>query len=89
MHIESNPEMRSSWPAWADFLHRRGLESFAAWVLEAAGPFTILGAQILRFGTPFLRPALPDDQIDALANLLEENEEGLAFVHFLREKRTA
>jgi hypothetical protein len=89
MHIHTNPEMRSSWPAWADFLRQRGLEGLVAWLLEAAGPLTILGAQALHFGEPFLRPAIPVNQLEELAHLLEETDEGQAFVSYLREKGTA
>ena len=88
MQMNTDPEMRSSWPAWADFLHQRGLEDLAAWFLEAAGPLTILGAQALHFGAPFLRPALPAKQLEALAHLLEETDEGQAFVAYIREKST-
>lgn len=83
------PEMRSSWPEWESFLRQRGLVGLATWFLEAAGPFTILGAQALYFGEPFLRPAIPGVQIQELAHLLEESDEGHAFVSYLREKGTA
>jgi len=88
MQIKTNPEMRSSWPVWADFLRQRGLIGIAAWILEAAGPLTILGAQALHFGEPFLRPALPGRQIQELAKVLEESDEGRAFISYLREKGT-
>ncbi len=88
MQIETTPETRSSWSAWAKFLRQRGIDGLAAWLLEAAGPLTILGAQALHFGEPFLRPALPGGQIQELANLLEETDEGLAFIAYLREKGT-
>lgn len=88
MQNQTTFEMRSSWPAWAGFLRRLGLVGFATWFLEAAGPFTILGAQALHFGEPFLRPAFSGDQIQELTNLLEESEEGQAFVSYLREKGT-
>jgi len=89
MQIHTTSEMRSSWPAWAGFLRQRGLVGFASWFLEAAGPLTILGAQALHFGEPFLRPAITGDQIQELAHLLEETDEGQAFVSYLREKGTA
>jgi hypothetical protein len=85
MQADSLPEVRSSWPTWAEFLRRRGLESLVAWALEAAGPLTILGAQALYLGGPLLRPALSNGQIDALAGLLEDHSEALAFAAFLRE----
>ena len=77
---------RSAWPAWADFLRRRGLENMAIFFLEAAGPLAVLGAQVLYIGGPFLRPALTDIQRDALADLLEDHQEALAFTAYLREE---
>jgi len=58
----------------------------AAWVLEAAGPLTVIGAQLVYLGTPFLRPALTDAQCNALASLLEDRDETRAFTAFLREE---
>jgi len=86
MQTDSLPEARFSWPAWAEFLRRRGLESLAAWALEAAGPLTVLGAQALYLGGPLLRPVLSNGQLDALAGLLEDHREALAFAAFLREE---
>jgi hypothetical protein len=86
MQTDSLPETRASWPAWAEFLHRRGLESLVAWALESAGPLTVLGAQALYLGGPLLRPALSNGQINALAGLLEDHGEAQAFAAFLREE---
>jgi hypothetical protein len=86
MQTVSIPERRASWPAWAEFLHRRGLENLVAWALESAGPLTILGAQALYLGGPLLRPALSNEQINALAGLLEDHGEVQAFTAFLREE---
>ncbi len=86
MQTNSPIEARSTWPAWSEFLRSRGLEGLAAWVLEAAGPLTVLGAQALYLGSPLLRPMLPEDQVEALAGLLEDPEETHAFTSFLREK---
>jgi hypothetical protein len=86
MQMDSFPAARSAWPGWAEFLHRHGLENLVAWALEAAGPLTVLGAQALYIGGPLLRPALTDTQRDALAGLLEDRDEALAFSAFLREE---
>jgi hypothetical protein len=59
----------------------------AAWVLEAAGPLTVIGAQLVYMGSPFLRPALTDTQCMALAGLLEDRAEVQAFAAFLREEQ--
>jgi hypothetical protein len=88
MQKDSISEARSAWPGWAEFLHRHGLENLAVWALEAAGPLTVLGAQTLYLGNPFLRPALTDIQRDALAGLLEDRDEALAFAAFLREEKS-
>jgi hypothetical protein len=58
----------------------------AAWALEAAGPLTVLGAQVLYIGCPLLRPALTDAQRDALTTLLEDRDEVQALAAFLREE---
>jgi hypothetical protein len=89
MQLNTKHEMRSSWPAWADFLQQRGLMGFASWLIEAASPLTILGAQAFHFGAPFLRPVVPEDQLNAMSFLLEDRDEGQAFVNFLRERGTA
>jgi hypothetical protein len=86
MQTDTPPEGRASWPTWAEFLHRRGLVSLAAWALEAADPLTVLGAQALYLGSPLLRPAFSQGQIEALAGLLEDHSEALAFAAFLREE---
>ena len=85
MQMDSISEARSAWYDWAELLHRHGLENLVAWVLEAAGPLTVLGAQALYLGGPLLRPALTDMQRDTLAGLLEDRDETLAFTAFLRE----
>jgi hypothetical protein len=58
----------------------------AAWALEAAGPLTVLGAQVLYIGGPLLRPAVTDAQRDALTTLLEDRDEVQALAAFLREE---
>ena len=85
MLMDPVSETRAVWPGWADFLRRHGLENLVAWALEAAGPLTVLGAQALYIGGPLLRPALTDLQRDALAGMLEDRDEAMAFTAFLRE----
>ena len=86
MQTDSLSEARASWPAWAEFLRRRGLEGLVAWALESAGPLAVIGAQLLYLGSPLLRPAFSNGQINALAGLLEDNGEAQAFVALLREE---
>jgi hypothetical protein len=77
---------RASWPNWAEFLRQHKLEGLAVWVLEAVGPLAILGAQALYLGGPLIRPAISDDELSALAGMLEDPEELQNFTAFLREK---
>jgi len=86
MQASSPPEGRSSWPTWAEFLRQRGLENLAAWLLESAGPLTLLGAQLFYLTSPLLRPAMSNGQLEALAGLLEDQREALAFAAFLRKE---
>jgi hypothetical protein len=76
---------RAYWPAWAEHLHHWKLTAFAAWLLEAGGPFTLLSSQALYFARPFLG----GEQIEVLANMLEEDDEVLAFASYLRKEASA
>jgi hypothetical protein len=76
---------RAFWPAWAARLQRWNLTSFAAWLLEAGSPLTLLGAQALYFASPMIG----GEQAQALARVLEEDEEVLALANFLREEASA
>ena len=76
---------RAYWPIWMDSLHRQGLTSLAAWVLEAAGPLNILGAQALYISQPFL-PASATQGMRALAHLLEQEDEARDFATLLKGK---
>lgn len=86
MQTDSLPGTRSSWPRWADFLRQRGLGALAAWALDALAPVAVLGAQLLHFGSPLIRPAFSSGQVESLADLLEDPGEARAFAAFLREE---
>jgi hypothetical protein len=90
METENIPASRSTWPIWADFLRRHGMEKWIAWVLEDAGPLTLLGSQVLYIGGPLFRPWMDEKQEHALAGLLEDREEVKAFAaYLLREGDTS
>ncbi len=74
---------RAFWPEWTSFLRRRGLDQIAAWFLEAGGPLNLVGAQILYMGQPMVSPEI-SQRLQALAQLLEEEEETHSFVAFLK-----
>ncbi len=61
-----------------------GLAEFASWALEASGPWTLLGAQVLYFGSVFLRPWLSPQALEAFTSLLEDETESRAFAAYLR-----
>ena len=72
---------RPHWSDWANQLHRLKLDAIAAWLLEAGAPVALLGAQALFVARPFLGA-----QSEALARLLEEEEETRAFAAYLRQE---
>ena len=74
--------LRSYWPQWAELLRRYQMDSFAASLLLAGGPLPLLSAQALYFARPFFG----GEQVDALANTLESDENARAFAAFLNEE---
>jgi hypothetical protein len=76
---------REYWPSWAEVLRRYQLHGFAAMLLEAGMPFALLGAQVLYFS----RGLIANDQLTALAQTLEEDNEARAFASFLVEEKAS
>jgi hypothetical protein len=75
-------QRREAWPRWAALLQRYRLDQFAAWMLEAGGPFPLLGAQALYFGRSFLGP----ERTDPLAHMLEDEDEMRGFAAYLHSR---
>ena len=73
------------WRVWVNFLRRWGLQAFVASFLEAVGPLSILGAQLVYIGSPLLQPLVPAPHLDALAKVLEDTDEAQDFLYFLQE----
>lgn len=67
------------WPRWAHSLQRLNLDQLTALVLEAAGPLTILLAQLVYASAPLVGGRWAD-----LGDLLQEPEESLRFAAYLR-----
>jgi len=78
---------RQIWDRWADSLYRWGLRDLAASLLEAAGPLTIVGAQMVYILQPLVGHGSTNTSLNALANLLEQPENVRNFVHILREEK--
>lgn len=72
------------WRVWAENLHRWGLRDLTASFLEVAGPLTMIGAQLVYIGQPLFRRSSGAAHVEALANVLENPQERLAFIRFLR-----
>ena len=72
---------RPHWSDWASQLHRLKLDAIAAWLLEAGAPVALPVAQALFVARPFLGA-----QSEALARLLEEEDETRAFAAYLRQE---
>lgn len=77
---------RHIWQVWANQLHRWGLADWVAALLQAAGPLNLIGAQFVYLGQPFLKLALPEDHIIAVANLLEDDIQVQSFAALLKEE---
>ena len=75
-------QSRDKWDNWSETLHRFKLDGLVSWLLEAGSPLNLLGAQALYFSQPFLG----GKQVTSIAQILEDEDETQAFLHFLREK---
>lgn len=73
------------WDGWAQKLHRWGIDGFIASLLEAAGPLTVLGAQVVHILQPLIGRRTSGRGLDVLAEMLEEPEQVRLFVNYLRE----
>ena len=81
-------EERQYWPGWVQFLQRWGLRQPASIFLEAAGPLTVVLAQMLYFGQPLLGRPTAAIQWQALAEMLENRSESQSFAAYLREEES-
>jgi hypothetical protein len=73
------------WASWAQALKRRGLNEPAAVFLETLGPLSVILAQAVTIGQPFLNGLLPDEQIKSLVKMLEDQQQRTTFVALLEE----
>jgi hypothetical protein len=54
-------------------------------MLEAAGPLTVLGAQVVYVGQPILKQIISLSTLDAVAEMLEDPQQVQAFSAYLRQ----
>jgi hypothetical protein len=70
---------------WLQKIHQMGLQQVAVTLLEASGPLNLAAAQLVYIGQPLLRGLFAEDQLTALAQMLEEPAETAVFVDNLQE----
>ena len=73
------------WQIWSENLKRWGVKDLTITILEALGPLSLLGAQLIYVGQPFLDPFFSKGYLDVLANLFEDPQETQAFIAVLRQ----
>ena len=73
-------QSRADWSHWAESLRRFKMDGLASWLLEAGAPLTILGAQAIYLGQPFLG----GKEWNSFAHMLEQDEEVQAFARYLQ-----
>lgn len=71
---------------WAQSLYRWGINDIIASLLEAAGPLTILVAQVIYIGQPLIAYDRLSKSLTVLAEMLEKSEDTQAFIGLLREE---
>lgn len=61
------------------------MEDLVAYLLEAAGPLTVIAAQLIYIGQPILRGLVPEKHLVVLSALLEDDVQRAAFVNYIRD----
>jgi hypothetical protein len=82
--VAQNPHI---WQNWADALHRWGMHNVVAVLLEGTGPLNFIGAQAIYLGQPILNTILPEDHVNAFADLLNNPDDVKAFTQILRRSQ--
>jgi hypothetical protein len=73
------------WHSWAHNLHRWGLAEWVATLLDAAGPFTLLAAQLTYLVQPLANNTAAESHLHALTELLEDTQNTHSFATLLRK----
>lgn len=79
-------DSKNTWSSWAQNLQRWGLREPVASLIEAAGSLSILAAQLVYVGQPFISRLMSPEHSAELASMLENGKERQSFVSFLREE---
>lgn len=73
---------REFWSRWAETLRKYQMQNLVASFLDGASPLALVGAQVIYFGEGFVR----NDQLTALATMLEDEKEAQAFASYLTQQ---
>ena len=86
MKVDSleSEEVRKSWPSWATLLSRYGLDDMAAWFLEAMGPLMPVLHSLESNVHVNLDYGSTGAGFEDMLNLLEDPDEGQAFIAYLK-----
>lgn len=74
------------WMVWENVLQRWGLKNLVASLLEAAGPLSVIGAQVVYIGEPVMDGLMPAGHMRALAEMLADDDQRREFVADLRKE---
>lgn len=72
---------REFWNRWAESLRKYELQNIVASLLEGTSPLTVVGVQVIYFSGGLIR----NDQLSALAAMLEDENEARAFASYLNQ----
>lgn len=73
---------REFWNRWAESLRKYQLQNIVASLLEGTSPLALLGAQVIYFSGGFIR----NDQLTAIATMLDDENEARAFASYLTQQ---
>ena len=77
--------MQENREKWIQTLYKLRLENFAAAFLEALGPLSLLGAQLVYLSQPLLSPFISQEHSQDFARILEDPSETKIFIKALRD----
>jgi hypothetical protein len=80
------PEQQTILQGWANRLQQWRVHQLAAALLEASGPLKLVGAQLVYLGQPILGGFVANEQLNMLAEMLEEPTQTKMFIRYLREE---
>jgi hypothetical protein len=75
---------KENWDKLSSNLHKWGLDDVTAALIEALGPLSMVGAQVMYLSEPILSTFIPAQTASDLASILEDPEETRGFIQALR-----